>query len=99
MCPNLNNDHTALLDIYRSVDSLPGVKKSFIGSGVRYDLAMAPSKNEKVNTVNRRYLEELIRNHVSGRLKVAPERHIRQCSRYNEKAVVRSFQEIQAHIR
>lgn len=73
MCPNLNNDHTALLDIYRSVDSLPGVKKSFIGSGVRYDLAMAPSKNEKVNTVNRRYLEELIRNHVSGRLKVAPE--------------------------
>lgn len=73
MCPNLNNDHAALLDIYRSVDSLPGVKKSFIGSGVRYDLAMAPSKNEKVNTVNRRYLEELIRNHVSGRLKVAPE--------------------------
>ena len=45
-CPNLNNDHRPLLDIYRKVDALPGVKKSFIGSGVRYDLSMAPNKDQ-----------------------------------------------------
>lgn len=72
-CPNLDNDHTPLLDIYRSVDALPGVKKSFVGSGVRYDLAMAPHQNEKANAANRQYCTELIAHHVSGRLKVAPE--------------------------
>lgn len=72
-CPNLNNDHSRLLNIYHKVDSLPGVKKSFIGSGVRYDLSMHPSGNEKTDAANRRYNEELIRDHVSGRLKVAPE--------------------------
>ena len=40
ICPNLNGDHRPLLDIYRSVDSLPGIKKSFIGSGVRYDMLL-----------------------------------------------------------
>lgn len=72
-CPNLNNDHRPLLEIYRKVDSLPGVKKSFVGSGVRYDLCMAPNKDAKIEASNRRYMDELIRNHVSGRLKVAPE--------------------------
>lgn len=72
-CPNLDNNHGPLLDIYHAVDSMPGIKKSFIGSGVRYDLSMAPSGDSRVDAVNRRYNEELIRNHVSGRLKVAPE--------------------------
>ncbi len=72
-CPNLNNDHTPLLEIYRDVDALPGVKKSFIGSGVRYDLSMHQTDNPSVDAANRRYNEELICNHVSGRLKVAPE--------------------------
>ncbi|MBD5356014.1 MAG: YgiQ family radical SAM protein [Bacteroides sp.] len=72
-CPNLNNDHSPLLDIYKSVDSLPEVKKSFIGSGVRYDLAMAQNKKDSVNSANKKYMEELICAHVSGRLKVAPE--------------------------
>jgi uncharacterized radical SAM protein YgiQ len=72
-CPNLNNDHRALLDIYSAVDSLPGIKKSFVGSGVRYDLSMAPAKDQSVAEANKRYLRELIKNHVSGRLKVAPE--------------------------
>lgn len=73
VCPNLNTDHSALLDIYHMVDALPGVKKSFIGSGVRYDLSMHPTGNAKTDAVNRRYNEELISSHVSGRLKVAPE--------------------------
>lgn len=73
VCPNLNTDHSALLDIYRSVDALPGIKKSFIGSGVRYDLLLHRSKDEKVNLAAKEYTRELICKHVSGRLKVAPE--------------------------
>lgn len=72
-CPNLDTDHRPLLDIYRAVDALPGVKKSFIGSGVRYDLSMHHTGDQKIDAANRAYNEELIRNHVSGRLKVAPE--------------------------
>ena len=72
-CPNLNTDHGPLLEIYRAVDRLPGVKKSFIGSGVRYDLSMHPTGDKLTDATNRRYNEELIERHVSGRLKVAPE--------------------------
>ena len=72
-CRNLNNDHSKLLDVYHSVDSLPAIKKSFIGSGVRYDLAMADSGDDKINSCNKKYMRELITDHVSGRLKVAPE--------------------------
>ena len=73
VCPNLNTDHRPLLDIYRAVDALPGIKKSFIGSGVRYDLLLHPSKDPMVNQSTRDYTRELIARHVSGRLKVAPE--------------------------
>lgn len=73
ICPNLNTDHTKLLEIYRSVDALPGIKKSFIGSGVRYDLLLHKSKDEKSNEAAKEYTHELISRHVSGRLKVAPE--------------------------
>ena len=73
VCPNLNTDHRPLLDIYRSVDALPKIKKSFIGSGVRYDLLLHQSKDEASNRAAREYTRELITRHVSGRLKVAPE--------------------------
>ena len=73
VCPNLNTDHSKLLEIYRAVDALPYIKKSFIGSGVRYDLLLHRSKDENVNKAAREYTRELIVNHVSGRLKVAPE--------------------------
>lgn len=72
-CKNLNNDHAQLLDIYHAIDALPEVKKSFIGSGVRYDLSMAKHSDERVNQTNAQYNRELIIKHVSGRLKVAPE--------------------------
>ena len=61
ICKNLNQDFAPLLHIYNKVDSLPYIKKSFVGSGVRYDL------------MNEAYGRELITRHVSGRLKVAPE--------------------------
>ena len=73
ICPNLNTDHSALLDIYHAVDALPEIKKSFIGSGVRYDLLLHRSKDDNINRVARQYTRELIEHHVSGRLKVAPE--------------------------
>lgn len=73
VCVNLNTNHAPLLDIYNAVDNLPGIKKSFIGSGVRYDLILHKSKDEEVNQLARKYVEELIKNHVSGRLKIAPE--------------------------
>ena len=73
VCPNLNTDHSKLLDIYHTVDNMPGIKKSFIGSGIRYDLLLHKTDDAKVNAANRKYTEEVITNHVSGRLKVAPE--------------------------
>ena len=96
-CSNLNNDHASLLDIYEAVDALPGVKKSFIGSGVRYDLAMARNDDDTVNRRNRRYIQELIVNHVSGRLKVAPEHtsdEVLNCMRKPSFDLFRQFDKI-----
>ena len=73
ICPNLDTNHRKLLDIYHAVDALPGIKKSFIGSGVRYDLLLYRSKDEEANRSAQEYTRELICRHVSGRLKVAPE--------------------------
>ena len=61
ICPNLNTDHSEVLKLYAAVRKLPFIKKAFIGSGIRYDLATDA------------YLKEVVKNHVSGRLKVAPE--------------------------
>lgn len=72
VCANLDTDHTELTELYRKVSSMPGVKKAFIGSGIRYDL-LFPEWNHNAGKAEKDYLEELVRNHVSGRLKVAPE--------------------------
>ena len=73
VCKNLNTNLAPLLDLYKAVDSLPGIKKSFIGSGIRYDLLLHQDPDPKVNETHQKYMEELIAHHVSGRLKVAPE--------------------------
>lgn len=73
VCKNLNVDHSYLLDIYKAVDALPQIKKSFVGSGVRYDMLLHRNEDEKLNRKSDEYIRELISNHVSGRLKVAPE--------------------------
>ena len=73
ICPNLNGDHKPLIDIYRAVDQLPGIKKSFIGSGIRYDMLLHDWLDEHLNKNAKEYTHELITHHVSGRLKVAPE--------------------------
>ncbi len=93
ICPNLNTDHSALTDIYRTVDKLPGIKKSFIGSGVRYDLLLHRSNNEKTNKAAAEYTRELICKHVSGRLKVAPEHTSDNVLRLMRKPPFRQFDE------
>ncbi len=93
ICPNLDTDHSKLLDIYHAVDALPGIKKSFIGSGVRYDLLLHRSKDEKANEAARQYTRELITRHVSGRLKVAPEHTSDEVLRFMRKPSFKLFYE------
>jgi len=73
VCKNLNIDHRPMLDLYQKVRQHPDVKKAFIGSGIRYDMILKETNDPKINKNNREYLRVLIKNHVSGRLKVAPE--------------------------
>lgn len=96
ICPNLNTDHRPLLQIYQAVDSLPGIKKSFIGSGVRYDLLLHESKDERINEAARKYTRELITRHVSGRLKVAPEHTSDAVLRIMRKPPFRLFHEFKS---
>jgi uncharacterized radical SAM protein YgiQ len=72
VCKNLYTGHGELTGLYKKVNSLPGIKKAFIGSGVRYDL-LFPEWNGRAGKDETDYLSELITGHVSGRLKVAPE--------------------------
>lgn len=73
ICSNLDTSHQPMTDLYKAVDSHPKVKKSFIGSGIRYDM-LVPEFNKKADPKELdAYTEEVITKHVSGRLKVAPE--------------------------
>lgn len=72
VCNNLNTNHQPLLDLYEKVLGLKGVKRVFIGSGVRYDLIYHDKDPESAKS-RRNYLHTLVTRHVSGRLKVAPE--------------------------
>lgn len=71
ICPNLNRSHDELMDLYQKIGSVPKVKSLFIGSGIRYDLFL--NGDGYLDESGRRYLREVIVNHTSGRLKVAPE--------------------------
>ncbi|HDQ15897.1 MAG TPA: YgiQ family radical SAM protein [Bacteroidetes bacterium] len=71
ICNNLDTNHNTLLNIYRKVRKIPNIKKATIGSGIRYDLLF--DKNGKIEGDKKDYARELIKYHVSGRLKVAPE--------------------------
>ena len=85
ICKNLNTSHKQLIDLYKKVDGMEGIKKSFIGSGVRYDMLFT-EWNKSAGKDERDYLEELIINHISGRLKVAPE-HTSQAVLYEMRKV------------
>lgn len=85
VCPNLVTDHRPLTELYRKADSLPGIKKTFVGSGVRYDLILHRHKDPAIADSGREYAEELVARHVSGRLKVAPEHTSDEVLRYMRK--------------
>ena len=72
VCKNLSTDHGPITSLYRKVSEMKGIKKVFIGSGVRYDL-LFPEWNKSAGRNEYEYLRQLVTNHVSGRLKVAPE--------------------------
>ena len=65
-CPNLRADHAEYISLLRKLRELPGVKKVFIRSGIRFDYVLADPKGDV-------FLQELCEHHVSGQLKVAPE--------------------------
>ena len=70
-CPNLDRSHARVLGLYDKVMSIKGIKHSYIGSGIRYDLFL--DENGFVDETSYPYLKELVLRHTSGRLKVAPE--------------------------
>ncbi len=72
VCSNLDTSHKPLTELYKKVDNHPGVKKAFVGSGIRYDL-LVDSYNKKADDSLDEYMEQLVSKHVCGRLKVAPE--------------------------
>ena len=73
VCPNLCTDLTALTALYKAADKVPGIKKTCIGSGIRYDILQYRDPDVKADKSHLEYARELISRHVSGRLKVAPE--------------------------
>ncbi|MDD4819486.1 MAG: YgiQ family radical SAM protein [Flavobacteriales bacterium] len=73
VCPNLDTSHKALRELYAKARKVNGVKHIFIGSGIRYDL-LVPEFNKKADPKDlETYLDDVVKHHVSGRLKVAPE--------------------------
>ena len=84
-CPTLDKDHSRQVELLRRLRKIPGVKRVFIGSGIRHDLVMADSSP---------YLEDLCRYHVSGHLKIAPEhvsRSVTKCMHKPPKEVLQAF--------
>jgi len=73
VCRNLDTDHAPLLEVYRAVRETAGVRHAFVTSGIRYDLFLHPHAAPAAARSHQRYVDELVRHHVSGRLKVAPE--------------------------
>lgn len=94
VCKNLNVSHKPMLDLYRKVRQHPKVKKAFVGSGIRYDMILEKTKDEKVNATNREYLREVIKYHVSGRLKVAPEHSSDEVLKFMRKPSFKLFEEL-----
>lgn len=86
-CKNLDSDHSALIELCRKVSALPGIKHVFIGSGIRYDLFTRENSGY-------RYWEEVVKHHVSGRLKVAPEHTSEKVLRCMRKPSFQFFGEI-----
>ncbi len=91
ICFNLKTDHKPLIEIYRAAAAHPKVKKAFVSSGIRYDLTLARDKEDNKKNGLDAYIEEVVRHHVSGRLKVAPEHSSEQTLRLMRKPSFKLF--------
>lgn len=86
-CPTLDKDHSHQVELLRRLRAIPGVRRVFVGSGIRHDLIMADRSG---------YLEDLCRHHVSGHLKIAPEhisRTVTECMHKPPRQVLDDFRE------
>lgn len=95
ICKNLNTDHTALTNLYKKAGKISGIKRIFIGSGIRYD--MLYDKNQHLTKSGKEYTENLIKNHVSGRLKIAPEHTSDSVLKMMRKPGFALFEKFQKH--
>ena len=73
VCYNLDTNHKPMTEMYKTVAANPKVKKAFVTSGLRYDLLIGKDKNDETKNGLNEYTEQLVKHHVSGRLKIAPE--------------------------
>jgi len=73
ICSNLDTSHKPMTELYKKVDAHPGVKKAFVGSGIRYDLLVDDFNKNNGDGNHDEYIEQVVTRHISGRLKVAPE--------------------------
>jgi uncharacterized radical SAM protein YgiQ len=94
ICKNLDTDHKPMLDLYKKVRENPKVKKAFIGSGIRYDMILEKTGREETDENNSKYLREVIKNHVSGRLKVAPEHSSDEVLKFMRKPPFKLFEQL-----
>ena len=92
ICKNLNTDHKPITELYRKVRKNPEVKKVTIGSGIRYDLIF--SSSQKYREQADEYFRELVKHHVSGRLKVAPEHTEKNVLKHMRKPDFHLFEEM-----
>ncbi len=86
-CPNLDADHRDYMALLRKIRALPGVKKVFIRSGIRYDYLLEDPDGE--------FFSELVKYHVSGQLKVAPEHCVNHVLDYMGKPHIETYQRFQ----
>ena len=93
-CRNMDRSHARLLDLYRKVDSIKGIRHSYIGSGIRYDLFL--DENGFVDKTSKPYLKTLVLDHTSGRLKVAPEHTEDKVLYYMAKPSFRLFERLRS---
>ncbi|MEN8116091.1 MAG: YgiQ family radical SAM protein [Bacteroidota bacterium] len=94
VCKNLDINHKPMLVLYEKVRNNPNVKKAFIGSGIRYDMILEKTNNEETNRNNKKYLREVLKHHVSGRLKVAPEHSSDEVLKFMRKPPFKLFEEL-----
>lgn len=94
ICNNLNNDHQQILDIYERASKVKGVKNITIGSGIRYD--MLYDKQMRMTPQGEKYAQQIIKHHVSGRLKIAPEHTSDQVLELMRKPSFKLFRKFQA---